>query len=158
MSADLYAAGTALASKFAAVTGPSGTMGGTAIREYSVGVQAVKVTPSIVVELPEGAPTSALGENPRREAHDFHVYFLFQKASGDVPRDTAVMLKWLGPLLTAVDSGSALGLSDDSGGWQVLKSQIISYEPGQYEVGGQPYHSWHFVVRVWTNTVVTITQ
>lgn len=158
MSLDLYAAGTALAAKFEAVTAPAGTMGGTAIKGSSVGVQSAANTPYIVVELPEGEPTSALGENPRRMTHDFPVYFLFGKASGDVPRDTAVMAKWLGPLLDAVNSGNALGLTDNSNGWMVLKSQVTAYEPGQYDVGGQPYHSWHFTVRVWTENVVTLTQ
>lgn len=158
MSSDLHAAGTALAEKFAAVTAPTGTMGGTAIKAHSVGVQTVAVTPCIIVELPSGQPVSALGENPRRTTHDFEVFFLFGKASGDVPRDTAVMLKWLGPLLSAVDSGNALGLEDNSNGWQVLKSQVTDYEPGQYSVGGQPYHSWKIIVRVWTSESVTLTQ
>jgi len=155
MSADLYAAGTALGGKFAATTAPAGTMGGTAIKGSSVGLQSVPVTPYIAVELPSGEPVSALGENPRRSTHDFEVYFLFQKASGDVVRDTAVMLQWLGPLLTCIDAGNALGLDGESG-WQVLKSQITGYEPGQYEVGGQAYHSWHFTVRVWVSESVTI--
>lgn len=152
---DLYAVGTALGGSFAAVTAPAGTMGGTAIKGSSVGVQGVPLTPYIAVELPSGAPVSSLGENPRRTTHDFEVYFLFQKASGDVVRDTAVMLQWLGPLLVCLDAENALGLDAESG-WQVLKSQITAYEPGQYAVGGQDYHSWHFTVRVWTSETVTI--
>lgn len=157
MSADLYAVGTAIAGKFEAVTAPSGTMGGTAIKASSVGVQSVTSTPWVVVELPEGEIETALAVTPRRSSHDFNVYFLFTKASGDVPRDTAVMLKWLGPLLTAVDAGSRLGLGSASG-YSVLKSGITSYEPGQYEVGGQPYHSWHFTVRVSIEEYNTVTQ
>lgn len=155
MSADLYAVGTALADRFDSVTGPSGVQGGTAIRGSSVGVQAVPVTPYIAVELPSGEVTTEEQSN-RRATHDFDVYFLYEKSSGDVPRDTAVMLKWLGPLLDALETGNQLGLGSESG-WNVLKSRTLSWEPGQYEVGGQPYHSWHFVVRVWTwdNLAVT---
>lgn len=156
MSADFYAAGTALAAKFAAVTAPAGTMGGTAIRSNSVGVQGIPTTPAIVVELPEGEITTAMGTSPRRSNNDFHVYFLFEKSSADVPRDTAVMLKWLGPLLRALDSGNTLGIGSQSG-WTLLKSAILSYEPGNYEVGGQPYHSWHFPTRVAIEEYVTVT-
>lgn len=157
MSADLYAVGTAIAGKFAAVTAPTGTMGGTVIRGNSVGIQAVTVTPYVVVELPEGQIETALAVTPRRSSHDYNVFFLFEKSSGDVPRATAVMLKWLGPLLTAVDAGSRLGLGSASG-YSVLKSGITSYEPGQYEVGGQPYHSWHFTVSVSIEEYNSVTQ
>jgi hypothetical protein len=147
VSADLYAVGTALGGKFAAVTGPAGVQGGTVIRGDSVGLQSVPVTPYIAVELPEGEVTTALAITPVRSNHDFHVYFLWQKAAADVPRDTKVMLQWLGPLLNALHAGFRLGLGSESG-WHVLKAWITSYEPGQYEVGGQPYHSWHFTVTV----------
>lgn len=152
---DLYAAGTALGGKFAAVTGPTGVQGGTAIRGSSVGVQGVPITPYIVVELPSGEVQE---ETPgdRRITHDFDVYFLYQKASGDVPRDTAVMLKWIGPLLNALQTGNTLGIGAQVG-WTLLKTRTLTYEPGQYEVGGQPYHTWHFVVRVWTSDTFTVT-
>lgn len=157
MSADLYAVGTAIATLFEAVNAPASTMGGTVIKDASVGVQSVPSTPYVVVELPEGEITTALAITPRRSEHDYNVFFLFTKASGDVPRDTAVMLKWLGPLLTAVDAGNRLGLASGSG-FSVLKSGITSYEPGQYEVGGQPYHSWHFTVRVNVEEYNSVTQ
>ncbi len=152
---DLYAVGTALADKFGDVTAPSGTMGGTVIRQSTVGVQAVSVSPAIVVELPEGEVQTE-EQSSRRITHDFHVYFLFGKASGDVPRDTAAMLKWLGPLLGALEAGNQLGLGSQDG-WNVLKSRILSWQPGGYEVGGDTYHSWHFIVRVWTWDNLTVT-
>lgn len=147
MSADMHAVGTALAASFAAVTAPAGTMGGTAIRYDSVGAQGVPSTPAIIIERPEGEVTTALAVTPTRSDNDFHVYFLFSKASGDVPRDEGAMLKWLGPLLMALHGGYRLGLADESG-WHVLKAWITSYTPGTYDVGGQPYHAWHFIVRV----------
>lgn len=147
MSADLYAVGTALADRFDSVTGPTGVQGGTVIRGSSVGIHNVPVTPYIVVELPEGEVTTGLAITPVRSNHAFHVYFLWEKSSADVPRDTAVMLKWLGPLLQALHGGFRLGLPSQNG-WGVLKAWITSYEPGQYEIGGQPYHSWHFTVTV----------
>lgn len=155
MSQDLQAVGDALGSAFAAVTAPAGTMGGTVIRGSTVGLQGVPVTPYIAVELPSGEVTT---EDPgqRRMTHDFEVYFLFQKSSGDVPRDTKVLLQWLGPLLNALQSNNALDLEAETG-WNVVKSRIINYEPGQYDVGGQPYHAWHLTVRVWTTDAFQVT-
>ena len=155
MSADLHAVGTAIAGKFESVTAPAGTMGGTAIKASSVGVQNVTSTPWVVVELPSGEVTTE-AQADRRSTHDFEVFFLFTKASGDVPRDTAVMLKWLGPLLDALETGNTLGLGSESG-WNVLKTRTLSWEPGQYAVGGQPYHSWKFTVRVWTWDNLSVT-
>ena len=152
---DLHAVGTALAGKFDDVTGPTGVTGGTAIRGSSVGIQSIPVTPYIIVEMPEGEVQSE-DSGDRRITHDFHVYFMYQKASGDVPRDTAVMLKWLGPLLGALETDNTLGIGSQSG-WSLLKSRILSYEPGNYEVGGQPYHSWHFIVRIWTQDTFRVT-
>jgi hypothetical protein len=152
---DLHAIGTALADAFDDVTAPTGTMGGTVIKGSSVGVQTVASTPYIIVELPEGEVTSEM-QADRRIEHDFPVYFLFGKSSGDVPRDTAVMLKWLGPLLGALEAANTLGIGSQSG-WSVLKSRILSWTPGQYEVGGQPYHAWHFTVRVWTADNLSVT-
>lgn len=155
MSQDLQAVGTGLGSAFAAVTAPAGTMGGTVIRGSTVGLQNVPATPYIAVELPSGDVTT---EDPgqRRMTHDFEVYFLFQKSSADVPRDTKVMLQWLGPLLNALQSNNALDLEDETG-WHVLKTRTTTYEPGQYDVSGQPYHSWHLTVRVWTEDAFLVT-
>lgn len=155
MSADLYAVGTALAGKFEAVTAPAGTMGGTAIRGSSVGLQSVPVTPWIAVELPSGEVQNE-AQADRRITHDFTVYLLWGRQSGDVPRDTAVMLQWLGPVLDALETGNTLGLGSESG-WNVQKSRIVSWEPGQYDVGGQPYHAWRITVRVWTWDNLSVT-
>lgn len=151
----MLAVGTALSAKFAAVTAPAGTMGGTAIKYDSVGVQNVPATPAIVVELPSGDVASE-AQFDRSIVHDFPVYFVFDSAAGDMPRSTAVMLAWLGPLLDVLETGNALGLGGESG-WNVKKSRITAYEPGQYTIGGQPYHAWNFTVRVWTwdNLAVT---
>lgn len=156
MSVDLYAIGTALAGQMDNVIGPTGVQGGTVIRGSSVGVQSVPVVPYLVVELPSGEVATE-AQSDRRMTHDFPVYFLWDKAAGDVPRNTAVMLKWIGPLLDALESGNTLGLGSESG-WNVLKSRILSYEPGNYDVGGQPYHAWQLTVRVWTwdNLAVTV--
>lgn len=140
--------GTALSAKFATVTAPAGTMGGTAIKYHNVGINNVPATPAIVVELPSGEVENE-AQSDRSIAHDFPVYFVFGQAAGDVPRASAVMLVWLGPLLDALESGNALGLGSQSG-WNVKKSRIVSWEAGMYDVGGQPYHAWHLTVRVWT--------
>lgn len=149
MSLDVYAVGTALAATFGTVTAPANTMGGTVIRGYSLELNAVPVTPYVVVELPKGEITF----DPSRllVEHDFPVYFLFQKASADLPRDMAAMLQWLGPLLSATYGKMKLGLTD------VRKSYVTAYGFGTYKYEGDEYHAWHLTAKVWTEDAVTVT-
>ena len=107
-------------------------------------------TPYVVVELPEG--TDITVASGRRDAvHDFDVYFLLDRASGDIPRDKVRLLRWLPGLLDAMYGAMKLALTT------VKKSYVTSYEYGTYNYGGNEYHSWHLVVRVWTEDTVTLT-
>lgn len=149
MSLDLYAVGTALASAFGAVTAPSGTQGGTVVRGSGLEPNAIPTTPYVVVELPKGEVT--WDSSQLRIEHDFPVYFLWQKAGGDLPRDMTVMLKWIGPLLNATYSQAKLGVSD------VQKAYVTAYSFGKYAYEGDEYHAWHLTVKVWTQDTVTAT-
>lgn len=151
MSVDLYAIADALRDTFHDVTAPTGTRGGTVIRGSSVGIDSVNVTPYILVEAPNGEVQTAMGVFPRRMDHEFQVYFLFDAQVPDVPRNTAVMLKWLGPLLDTLDTDNLLSLGPGiEDGWNVKSTQILGYDPTPLEVGGTPYYAWHFRVQVTT--------
>lgn len=151
MSLDLYEVATELKDAFAAVEAPAGTRGGIAIRGSSVGVETVNVTPYILVEAPNGEVKTAMDEFPRRMDHEFQVWFLFSAQVPDVPRNTAVMLQWLGPLLDAVDAENTLGIGfGEHEDWQVKSTQILGYEPSPLEVAGTSYYAWHFRVQVTT--------
>lgn len=151
MSLDLFEVADALRAEFADVTAPDGTRGGTAIRGSSVGVASVNATPYILVEAPNGTVNTAMDVFPRRMDHEFQVYFLFDAHTPDVPRNTKVMLEWLGPLLATLDADNLLGLGFGvNQDWQVKSTQITSYEPTPIEVGGTPYYAWHFIVQVST--------
>ena len=107
-------------------------------------------TPFVVVELPEGSEITVASS--RRDAiHDFDVYFLLDRASGDIPRDKVRLLRWLPGLLDATYGAMKLALAT------VKKSYVLEYEYGTYNYGGVEYHSWHLVVRVWTEDTVTLT-
>lgn len=158
MSLDMHAIAEGLREEFIAVTAPTGTRGGTAIRGSSVGVETVNVTPYILVEAPNGTIDTAIGMDPRRTTHEFQVYFLFNAHQPDVPRNTAVMLQWLGPLLDALHANNALDIEyGEEADWHVLKSWILSYEPTSIEVAGTPYYAWHFPVAVHTSQTGGVT-
>jgi hypothetical protein len=149
MSLDMYAVGTALATQYGTVTAPAGTMGGTAIRGATIETpNNIPAFPYIVIELPSGELPVGGGE--RRATHEFPVYFLFSRASGDTPRDKKALLQWLGPLFDATFTATKLGLTS------VMKALPNSYEPVIYEYAGVEYHAWRFVVGVWTEDTVTL--
>lgn len=150
VSLDIDAIADALRVEFAAVEAPSGTAGGTDIRGSSVGTAQVNAIPYILVEAPNGEVQTAIGMDPRRTTHEFQVYFLFQHQP-DGPRNTRVMLQWLGPLLDALHANNALDIEyGEEADWHVLKSWILSYEPTSIEIAGTPYYAWHFPVAVHT--------
>jgi hypothetical protein len=149
MSLDMYAVGTALATQYGTVTAPA-SMGGTVIRGSTIETpNNVQVFPYIVIELPSGE--LPVGGGQRRAVHEFPVYFLFSRASGDTPRNKKALLQWLGPLLDATFTATKLGLSS-----VVMKALPNSYEPVIYEYGDIGYHAWRFVVGVWTEDTVTL--
>ena len=147
----MHAVAEGLRVEFAAVEAPADTRGGTAIRGSSVGTAQVNATPYILVESPNGTIETAIGMDPRRTTHEFQVYFLFQHQQPDVPRNTQVMLQWLGPLLDALHANNALDIEyGEEADWHVLKTWILSYEPTGIEIAGTPYYAWHFPVAVHT--------
>lgn len=139
----------AVAARFAAVATPTGETRGIqgATARTPNGIPA---TPYVVVELPSGDVGIPTGGR-RTGEHVFDVYFLLDKASGNIPTDKVRLLRWLPGLIDATFAAMKLGLST------VMKSVVMSYEYGQYQYSGDNYHAWHFVVRVWTEDTVTVT-
>lgn len=151
MSLDMYGLGTALAGQFVTVTAPAGTMGGTVIRGATIEVpNNIPATPYVIVELPSGE-LQYENQGDRRFDHVFDVFFLFQMASGDRPRDKKTMLLWLGPLLDALHGNYKLGL-----GGVVMKSRTTAFEPVVASYAGDEYHAWHLTTYVSTEDVVTL--
>lgn len=145
----MLAIADAVAARFAAVPTPTGetvTLKGATARTPN----NIPGTPYIVVELP--AADEVLIESGRRlTVHDFDVYFLLDRAAGDIPTEKVRLLRWLPGLLDATFAAMRLGLS------AIRKSYVTEYEYGTYTYGGTDYHSWHLVCRVWTEDTVTLT-
>lgn len=145
----MLAIADAVAARFATVATPSGETvalkGATARTPNNL-----PGTPYIVVELPESDEVT-VASGRRDVVHDFDVYFLLEKASGDIPRDKVRLLRWLPGLLDATYGAMKLALAT------VKKSYVTEYEYGSYNYGGTEYHAWHLVARVWTEDTVTLT-
>lgn len=147
MSLDLLAIADALAAKYAAVSAPSGLspiVGATARTPNNI-----PGTPYVAVELPSSDEIT-IGNGQRLGVHDFDVYFLMDRATAALEIDKERLLKWLPGLLDATYSGMKLGLLT------VRKAYTVEYEYGQYSYGGNEYHAWHLVTRVWTEDAVTL--
>jgi hypothetical protein len=143
---DIFAVGTAIADKYATVTISDATVvGGTAIRESTfLPPNNLAVTPAVIVDLPSGQERVPESTYDQQDEWEFDVYFLLDKASGDIPRVTKAAAKWIMPLRNALHSGNQLGITG------VLKARPVSWKFEQYEYGGEEYDAWHLVVRVWT--------
>lgn len=147
----MLAAADGLAARYANLTSGTAITGGTAIRGATARTpNNIPATPYVIVELPEGEVTVE-EQGDRRIQWDFDVYFLHQKASGDLPRDKVAMLVWLGKLLDALHGDMDLSVAS------VLKSRTITITPEVVEYAGDQYHAWHLIDRVWTSDVVTLT-
>ena len=145
----MLAIADAVATRFGTVATPSGEtvalVGSTARTPNNL-----PGTPYIVVELPSSDEVT-IASGRRDGVHDFDVYFLLERASGDIPRDKVRLLRWLPGLLDATYGAMKLALAT------VKKSYVVEYEYGTYNYGGTEYHSWHLVCRVWTEDTVTLT-
>lgn len=144
----MLALADAVAARFAAVPTPSGETRGL------VGATArtpnnIPGTPYVVVELPSSDEIT-VAQGRRDVVHEFDVYFLLEKAAANIPTDKVRLLRWLPGLLDATYAAMKLGLAT------VKKSYVTESEYGTYNYGGNEYHAWHLVVRVWTEDAITL--
>lgn len=145
----MYAVATGLADRYAPanVTPPTGY---TNIRGATVETpNNIPAFPYVIVDLPEGE--LIYDSATRRVATwEFDVYFLYSKASGDLPRDRKAMLKWLSVLIDQLHDPAKLDTAN------VMKAIVLRANPGSYEYAGALYHSWNFRVQVKTEDTVSL--
>jgi len=152
MATNLLAVADAIAARFAAVTVPSGEpaiVGATARLPNNIpDTPYVIVTPpSGELGMPEGFPSGRV-----RDQHDFDVYLLLNKASGELPTDLYRVYLWWPVMRAALYGQMKLGLAP-----VVMKAAVTSdYDFDAYAYAGAEYHAWHFVVRVWTEGTETV--
>jgi hypothetical protein len=124
----------ALAAKF-----PTGTLtpptGYPAIRVSTARLpNALPTSPWVLVTLPNGSV--ALASQALDHAMEFHVQFHYAKHSGDVARDIAAMLSWLGVLLTATYADMDLGVTG------IRKAYPTSYEAVVFTYAVAEFYGW----------------
>ena len=106
-------------------------------------------TPFVAVWLHNGDLTYIPGQ--RKGEHEFLVNFHYSKAEGDIAREMAALLSWLGVLVDCLHGAVKLGLST------VMKSFLMSYTIGTLTYGGTTYHGITLTVHVSTEENVTLT-
>lgn len=141
---DYYTIAVAIGTRFLALTPPTGLtaiQGATALTPNNI-----PDTPYLIVELPQSADDFTVGNGMQTGVHNWDLYFLLSKATGDLPVDKERLLKWLPVLLAATYGQMALGATASG----LTKSYVVSYEYGVYRYGGEEWHAWHLVLRTWT--------
>jgi len=149
MALDMLGVADALAARYASavVTPPTGY---TNIRGSTARTpNNIPALPFVIVELPQGPLTYQSGR--RLGTHTFEVFFLYSRASGDVPRDKVAMLSWLSVLLDQLHAQVKLGLTS------VMKALVTTYASVNATYAGQDYYAWQITVQVWTEDSVTLT-
>ncbi|MDP9145916.1 MAG: hypothetical protein M3N43_14705 [Actinomycetota bacterium] len=152
MATDLLAIADAIAARCAAVTVPTGEpaiVGSTARLPNNI-----PDTPYIIVTPPSGEMGMVEGfpSGRVRDVHDFDVYLLLNKASGELPADLYRIYLWWPVMRGALHGQIKLGLAP-----VVMKAAVTnSYDFDAYTYAGAEYHAWHFEVRVWTEDTVPV--
>lgn len=124
----------ALATKFLAanLTAPTGYP---AMRHSTARLpNAIPTSPWVLVMLPEGEVV--LGSQELNHTMEFHVLFHYAKHTGDLARDMAGMLSWIGVLLTATFADMDLGVSG------MRKAYPTTYKLAVFTYGGDEYYGW----------------
>jgi hypothetical protein len=141
---DYYNIAVAIGTRFLALTPPTGLtaiQGATALTPNNI-----PDTPYLIVELPGSADDATVGNGMQTYVDNWDLYFLLNKASGELPVDKERLLKWLPVLITATYGQMALGAT----AYGLTKSYVASYEYGVYRYGGKEWHAWHLVLRTWS--------
>ena len=101
---------------------------------------AIPTSPWVLVMLPEGEVVLGAGE--LNHTLEFHVLFHYAKHTGDLARDMAGMLAWIGVLLTATYSDMDLGITG------IRKAYPTDYKLAVFTYGGDEYYGWDITVIV----------
>lgn len=141
---DYFSIAGAIGTRFLALTPPTGLeaiKGATALTPNNI-----PDTPYLIVELPSSADDAIVMQGSQGYSENWDLYFLLNKASGDLPVDKERLLKWLPVLISATHGQMALGATASG----LTKSYVTSWEYGTYRYGGEEWHAWHLVLRTWT--------
>ncbi len=153
MATNLLAIADAIALRLGSATVPAGeppVVGATARLPNGIPDTPyyIVLPPSGTIGMTAGYPSARV-----RDTHDFEVYLLLNKASGDLPTDMARVYAWWPVIRGAVAGQMKLGLAPI-----VMKSAVTDdYEFDSFTYEGQDYHAWRFTVRVWTEDTITVT-
>jgi hypothetical protein len=149
MALDLKAIADALAARYAPglVTPPTG---------YPNIVAATATPPNALTQFPSVVAWPNTGEityNPgvRKGEHEFLVNFYYAKHEGDIPRESAALLNWLGVLLDRLHGQTMLGLAPI-----VLKAIVTNWTIGALVYAGMTCDGITLTVRVWTQDNVSL--
>lgn len=141
---DYYTIGVSIGTRYLSLTPPTGLSaiaGATVLTPNNI-----PDTPYVVIELPSSADGAVVASSRQSFVDDWDVYFLLDKASGDLPTDKERLLKWRSVLMASTYSQMALGASAAG----LTKSYAVTIEYGVYRYGGDEWHAWHQVLRTWT--------
>ena len=150
MSLDFLAIADGLATRYTAanVTPPTG------YRNISLATarlpNGIENTPAVLVFLEDG---NAIWNAERDGEHRFRVRFLYDRSSGDLPKDTKAILAWLGVLWDATHAAVKLGLGSSN----VDKARETTYELGDFEYGGTAFYGFDIIVTVDTSDPMSLT-
>ncbi len=149
MSLNLKAVADALAARYAPalVTPPTGYPN--IVASTATPPNALPQSPYVVVWPNTGEITYIPGV--RKGEHEFLVNFYYAKHEGDIPRESAALLNWLGILLDQIHDQTALGLAPI-----VLKALVVSWAIGALPYAGTTYDGITLTVRVWTQDNVEL--
>lgn len=142
---DLYATCNAMATKWAAVTPPSGE---TMRKVYGQAPNGVPMTPCGIFVPQSG--TLILAPGAYNGTHLVDGVFLLGKAEGDLARIETRRQKWLPVLYHAMDAAMAVGLAP-----VVKKVYPTGWEFAEYSYGGATYDA--IIVHFNVDTFETVT-
>ncbi len=147
---DYLAIADALAARFAAaaVTPPAGlaNIALSTARPPNALVQS----PSVVVWPDKGEVVFEGGYRYDRTA-DFIVSFYYARHEGDIPRESAALLSWLGVLTDQLRGQMKLGLAG------VAKALVTGWQVGTLTYAGIAYDGITLSVSVWTEEQAPLT-
>lgn len=146
---DLSAIATALAARYAAgnVTPPTGRSNITLAT--ATPPNKLAASPAVVVWPQSGDLTIESGQ--MKGIHDFTVSFYYARREGDVPRESAALLAWVGVLLGQTFGQTKLGLAPG-----VDKAIPVRWEIGTLDYAGDSFDGISITVRVWTTDIVSL--
>lgn len=112
---------------------------------------AIAQSPSVVV-WPNRGDVITEANQRKDSAAEFLVNFYYAKHEGDVPRESAALLRWLGVLLGQLHGQMKLGQA----GIGVDKALVVAWSIGALSYAGVTYDGITITVHVWTTETVVL--